>query len=64
MNYGLVFTAWGVGGFMLAKLAGVMYDKTQSFNFAYFSSIGLLIVAAICVFLVKPPHHTEPAQQP
>jgi len=57
MNYGLVFTAWGVGGFMLAKLAGIMYDKTQSFNFAYFCAAGLLIVAAVMVFLVKPPHH-------
>ncbi len=62
MNYGLVFTAWGVGGFMLAKLAGVMYDKTQSFNFAYFSSCALLIVAAIMVFMVKTPSHTEPAE--
>ena len=29
MNYGLVFTAWGVGGFMLAKLAGMIFDKTR-----------------------------------
>jgi len=63
MNYGLVFTAWGVGGFMMAKLAGIMYDKTQSFNFAYFSSCGLLILAAFCVFLVKPPQHLEKAEK-
>jgi OFA family oxalate/formate antiporter-like MFS transporter len=58
MNYGLVFTAWGVGGFMLAKFAGMMYDKTNSFNTAYFMAVGLLIVAAIMVWFVKPPHHT------
>ena len=58
MNYGLVFTAWGVGGFMLAKLAGMMYVKHQSFNFAYFGASGLLVLAAIMVFFVKPPHHT------
>ena len=57
MNYGLVFTAWGVGGFMLAKLAGTIFDKTQSFNFAYFCAAGLLVVAAIMVLAVKPPHH-------
>ena len=57
MNYGLVFTAWGIGGFMLAKLAGKMYVKTQSFNFAYFTASALLIVAAITVWLLKPPHH-------
>ncbi|MBW8035736.1 MAG: OFA family MFS transporter [Planctomycetes bacterium] len=57
MNYGLVFTSWGVGGFMLAILAGKMYVKTQSFNFAYFTASALLIVAAITVWLLKPPHH-------
>ena len=59
INYGLVFTAWGVGGFMLAKLAGTVYDKTQSFNFAYFCASGLLILAAIMVFLLKSPKHLE-----
>ena len=57
MNYGLVFTSWGVGGFMLAKLAGAMYDKYQSFNVAYFGAAALLIFAALMVSFVKPPHH-------
>ena len=61
MNYGLVFTAWGVGGFMLAKLAGSMYVKYQSFNIAYFGASALLILAAVMVFVLKPPHHTEKA---
>ena len=56
MNYGLVFTAWGVGGFMLAKLAGTMYDKYETFNIAYYGASGLLVLAAIMVFFVKPPH--------
>jgi len=63
MNYGWVFTAWGVGGFMLAKLAGAMYVKTQSFNFAYFCASALLILAAIMVFFVKPPHHIVETQE-
>jgi OFA family oxalate/formate antiporter-like MFS transporter len=57
-NYGWVFTAWGVGGFMLALLAGKVYDKTHSFKFAFFCSAALLIIAAITSFIVKPPHHT------
>ena len=56
-NYGLVFTSWGVGGFMLAKLAGMMFVKYQSFNVAYFGAAGLLILAAILTFVVKPPQH-------
>lgn len=59
MDYGLVFTAWGVGGFMLSLLAGKVYDKTESFNFAYITSASLLVVAAIATFLLRPPHHVE-----
>jgi OFA family oxalate/formate antiporter-like MFS transporter len=57
-NYGLVFTSWGVGGFMLAKLAGAMYDKHQTFDIAYYGASSLLILAAIMVFFIKAPHHT------
>jgi OFA family oxalate/formate antiporter-like MFS transporter len=59
VNYGLVFTAWGVGGFSLALLAGKMYDITASFNVAYYGASGLLILAAIMTFFLKPPHHVE-----
>ncbi|MEQ8789556.1 MAG: OFA family MFS transporter [Pirellulaceae bacterium] len=55
-NYGLVFTAWGVGGFMLAIAAGQIYDHYHSFAFAYYGSIALLIAAAAGTLLIKPPH--------
>jgi OFA family oxalate/formate antiporter-like MFS transporter len=55
VNYGLVFTAWGLGGFMLALLAGSVYDQTQAFTFAYYCSAGLLVMAAFVTFLVRPP---------
>ena len=58
MNYGLVFTAWGVGGFLLAYLAGKMYDIHQTFDIAYYGASGLLVLAAIVVFLLKQPHHS------
>ena len=57
MNYGLVFTAWGVGGFMLAKLAGAMYVKYDTFDIAYYGASALLILAAVMTLLVRPPHH-------
>ena len=56
MNYGLVFTAWGVGGFMLSFLAGWMYDKYQTFAIAYYGAVILLVLAAATVFFLKPPH--------
>ncbi|MBN2584632.1 MAG: OFA family MFS transporter [Planctomycetes bacterium] len=61
VNYGLVFTSWGVGGFMLAMLAGKMYDKYQSFNVAYYGAVVLLVAAAIVTPLVKSPHHHKEA---
>lgn len=62
VNYGWVFTAWGVGGFMLALLAGKVYDNTKNFKFAFFCSAALLIVAGITSFVVKPPHHEIAAE--
>ncbi len=58
MNYGLVFTAWGAGGFVLAFLAGKMYDIHKTFAIAYYGASILLVLAAITVFFLKSPHHT------
>lgn len=55
VNYGLVFTAWGWGGFGLSLLAGRVYDVTKTFSFAYYCSAGLLVAAALVTFLIKPP---------
>lgn len=60
VNYGLVFTAWGWGGFTLSLLAGMVYDRTQSFAFAYYCSAGLLVAAAAVTFFVTPPHAKAP----
>jgi OFA family oxalate/formate antiporter-like MFS transporter len=59
MNYGLVFTAWGVGGFVLSQVAGRVKDVTGNYTFAYIASAVTLIIAAVMTFLVKPPHHAE-----
>jgi len=59
MNYGFVFTAWGVGGFMLALLAGKLYDQYHTFNFAYYGAAVLLVLAALVTLFVKDPHHTD-----
>ena len=67
VNYGLVFTAWGVGGFMLALLAGKLYDKFQTFAYAYYGAAALLAMAAVTTFLVKPPqvaHETAEVVHP
>ena len=59
VNYGLMFTSWGFGGFLLALLAGKVFDETGSFSFAYYCSAALLAVAAVATFMVRPPHRAE-----
>jgi OFA family oxalate/formate antiporter-like MFS transporter len=56
VNYGLVFTAWGIGGFVLSMLAGALFDQHQNFTYACYIASGLLILAAGTTFAVKPPH--------
>ncbi len=55
MNYGLVFTAWGVGGFMLATMAGKIKDATGVFTYSYYIAAGLLVLAAILTLAIRAP---------
>jgi nitrate/nitrite transporter NarK len=64
VNYGLIFTAWGLGGFTLSLLAGKVYDVTKTFTFAYYCSAVLLVAAAAVTFLVKPPPPKSSAVMP
>lgn len=61
MNYGIVYTAWGLGGFMLSQLAGAIKDATGSFNNAYLLAAAMLVVAAVLMAVLKSP---QPAAEP
>ncbi|RPJ01519.1 MAG: MFS transporter [Deltaproteobacteria bacterium] len=55
LNYGILFTAWGVGGVFGPLLAGKIADSTGSYQMAYVISATLLIFAAILTFFTKVP---------
>ena len=55
VNYGLVFTAWGVGGVFGSMTAGSIVDSTGSYGIAYAVAAGLCILAAGLTFATKPP---------
>lgn len=55
VNYGLVFTAWGVGGVFGSLTAGTIVDSTGSYALAYAIAAGLCIAAALLSFATKPP---------
>jgi predicted MFS family arabinose efflux permease len=47
LNYGILFTAWGVGGVFGPSLAGMIADSTGSYARAYQVSGALLLFAAL-----------------
>ncbi len=61
VNYGLVFTAWGIGGFALSLVAGRLYDAYQNFSYSCYLAACLLVLAAVVALLLRPPHvqHTQ-----
>lgn len=54
MNYGLVFLGWG-GGFFMAKIAGIIKDKTGNYDLAFYMSAIVLIGGVILSWLTKRP---------
>ncbi len=55
VNYGLVFTAWGVGGVFGSMTAGSIVDRTGTYGIAYAIAAVLCAVAASLTFATKPP---------
>ncbi len=55
MNYGVLFTAWGVGGFLLSQLQQKLTAASGgSFTSSFQTAGALLIVGAALTFLIKP----------
>ncbi|MFC0302576.1 OFA family MFS transporter [Virgibacillus soli] len=54
-NYGLMFTAWGVGGLVGPLMAGRIIDATGGYDMVYIVSAILLLVAAGLGFITKAP---------
>ena len=55
VNYGLVFTSWGIGGFALSLLAGRLYDVYQSFAASCYVASALLLAAAVMGIFLQAP---------
>jgi len=63
LNYGILFSAWGVGGFFGPMLGGRIADATGSYELAFMIAAGILIVAAGVGFVIKPYQHKVNANQ-
>jgi len=57
INYGLVFIGWGLGSFM-PKLAGRIYDRYQSYDYAFYIAGVLLIIGIVIALVTKRPRYS------
>ena len=55
MNYGVLFTAWGVGGFVLSRVQQMLKAGSGNFNSSFIAAGVLLIVGAVLTLFIKPP---------
>ncbi|NTW27873.1 MAG: OFA family MFS transporter [Coriobacteriia bacterium] len=70
VNYGLIFTAWGVGGVFGSQLAAFIFDHSKtlvhpagSYAVAYYIAAGLLVLASALSFVVKAPVEVESSSE-
>jgi MFS family permease len=56
MNYGVLFTAWGVGGLILPRLQQTLTASSGgSYTSSFITAAVLLLVGTALTFLIKPP---------
>jgi MFS transporter, OFA family, oxalate/formate antiporter len=55
LNYGLLFTAWGVAGIIGPRVAGVLFDKYKNYQVAFYTAAVLAVVALVFEFLARRP---------
>lgn len=53
VNYGLMFTSWGLGGVIGPMTGAIIFDSTSSYNIAYIVAFILLVISTIITFTFK-----------
>lgn len=62
VNYGLIFTAWGVGGFVMSRLSQSLMAATGTFNSSFIAAGIMLIIGAAMTALVRDRKWTSAAK--
>jgi OFA family oxalate/formate antiporter-like MFS transporter len=55
INYGMLFTAWGVAGIIGPRIGGVLYDKYHNYQAAFYAAAALSAIALSCELLARRP---------
>jgi len=57
MNYGMLFTAWGVAGIIGPRIGGVLFDKYKNYQMAFYTAAILAAVALVAELVARRPKH-------
>jgi OFA family oxalate/formate antiporter-like MFS transporter len=55
MNYGALFTAWGIAGIVGPFIAARVYEATGSYSYAFYGAAGLALIAFVSLWFARPP---------
>lgn len=53
--YGLMLTAWGVGGVVGPLVTSLIIDTTGSYTAAFYVIAFIMIASAVFTFFIRPP---------
>ncbi len=59
INYGLLFTAWGVAGIIGPRIGGKFFDKYHNYEYAFYAAAGLAVIALLCELAARRPQVPE-----
>jgi MFS transporter, OFA family, oxalate/formate antiporter len=62
VNYGLLFTAWGVAGIIGPRIGGVLFDKYKNYEYAFYAASILAVIALACEVIARRPTVPEQAK--
>lgn len=57
INYGMLFTAWGVAGIIGPRIGGVLFDKYKNYQMAFYTAAVLAAVALLAELMARRPKH-------
>jgi OFA family oxalate/formate antiporter-like MFS transporter len=55
INYGLLFTSWGVAGVIGPRIGGKLFDTYKDYKYAFYTAAVLAVIALVCEMLAKRP---------
>jgi len=55
INYGLLFTAWGVAGIIGPRIGGQLFDKFKNYQTAFYTAAALSVIALVFALLARRP---------